>query len=645
MLRKINRIMKNKCRKFFLLSGFMLVTAFGYGQDIMWEKSFGGRHAEYLADVQPTADYGFILAGSSLSKKSGSKSQEGAGDLDYLIWKMDESGSTEWQKSFGGSGSDLLKVIKNTYDGGFILGGVSNSEAGFSKKDGCFGNDDYWLIKLDAKGNELWQRVYGGKGKDDLTSVIATSDGGYLIGGSSSSSVGQNQIALGGKKEINRGSMDYWIIKIDASGNEEWQRTYGGKYADVLQSMVVTKDGGYLIGGNSNSPASKDKISEHLGGGNDFWLLKLDALGAVEWQQSLGGAGEDNLTVVYQTTDGSYIAAGNSNSTTRTTKNGSDLWIVKLHSDGTFLWEKSFDIGKNDILMSLITDEDGSFMIGAYSPSGYQQSNKTTGINDYIALKVSALGEELWRKECGSKGEDVLKQLIETRDGGYLMVGTSNPEFNGYTPRNKSSINPTTLSPINSSEQLAGAKKLQEGMDAEVNKYSTAFNSAVNDQTTALFDQVNEKIDTHNTTNFKVGINGPVGNLLNPTKSSSGKDTRAALEELGPKAGTKISRDKTVNYGGKDFWVVKLKDRSRKLKEKTAIEAYPNPTISYTNVIIGFDFDLGSVAVYDLGGRKLQNWTIDSRTVSVNLSSYPSGIYIIQIKTNKGEESVKIIKE
>lgn len=125
----------------------------------MWEKSYGGRFGDYLFDVQPTSDYGFILAGSSLSNKSGNKEQEGLGDLDYLIWKMDESGATDWQKSFGGSGSDLLKIIKNTSDGGFILGGSSNSPAGFDKKEGNRGGDDYWIIKLDAKGDQMWQRV------------------------------------------------------------------------------------------------------------------------------------------------------------------------------------------------------------------------------------------------------------------------------------------------------------------------------------------------------------------------------------------------------------------------------------------------------------------------------------------------------
>lgn len=622
-----------------------LFSQLGFGQDLLWEKSYGGRFGDYLCDVQPTADYGFILAGSSLSNKSGNKEQEGSGDLDYLLWKLDESGGTDWQKSFGGSGSDLLKVILNTTDGGFILGGNSNSPVGFDKKQANRGANDYWIIKLDAKGNPLWERVFGGKGNEDLTALIATRDGGYLIGGSSSSSTEMDDSLLGAKKENSKGALDYWIIKIDAEGKEVWQHTYGGKYTDVLKSMVATADGGYLIGGYSNSPASSDKNAESLGIGNDFWILKVDEKGSIEWQQVLGGSGEDQLKVVLQTKDGNYIAAGQSNSNTRTTKKGTDLWVVKLDLTGALLWESAYDIGKNDILTSLIEQEDGHFLMGAYSPSGYDQANDEEDINDYVALKIAPNGEELWRKSYGSNGEDVLKKLIETRDGGYLMVGTANPEFNGYTTPKKKGIRGAALSPLDSSKSLAGVQKLQQGMDAEVNQYADQFNAALEEQTTGLVNQINENIDAVNDSRFKVGLNGPTGDLLNPTNGGNSQGRAASFEKFGPKPGSKISRDKKVNYGGKDYWVVKLKDKEQKVKERVTIEAYPNPTTTFTNLIIGFEFDRGTANVYDLAGKSLQSFKIEQRTISVNLRDYPTGIYIISIKTNQGEGSVKIIKE
>ncbi len=145
------------------------------------------KHADYLFDVQPTVDYGFILAGSSVSGKNGNKTEVSQGNLDYWIWKMDEKGDLDWQKSFGGSGSDFLQCIKLTSDAGFILAGSSSSGKGLQKRDDSRGQDDFWVIKLDAKGGEMWQKTIGGNGQDKLNTIIQTRDGGYLLGGSSSS--------------------------------------------------------------------------------------------------------------------------------------------------------------------------------------------------------------------------------------------------------------------------------------------------------------------------------------------------------------------------------------------------------------------------------------------------------------------------
>ncbi len=149
-----------------LAAGLCVLLSAGslQAQDILWEKSYGGKHSEYLFDAQPTPDYGFILAGSSLSQKTGNKTEAAAGDLDYWVWKMDEKGELDWQKAFGGSGADLLQAVRLTKDGGFILAGTSDSKKGDQKKDDGFGKEDFWIIKLNAKGGEQWQRTIGGAG-------------------------------------------------------------------------------------------------------------------------------------------------------------------------------------------------------------------------------------------------------------------------------------------------------------------------------------------------------------------------------------------------------------------------------------------------------------------------------------------------
>lgn len=544
--------MKNQY--FYLL---LFAPLFIHSQDILWEKSYGGKNADYLFDAQPTADNGFILAGSSLSGKTGTKTASNNGDLDYWVWKMDANGKLDWQKSLGGSGFDLLQSIKGTRDGGFILAGTSSSNQGMDKQLDSKGLSDFWVVKLDAKGQEQWQQTIGGSGQEDLLTVIPTRDGGYLLGGSSSSGVavtspkpslaklGTSKTDLTLKTESTRGSMDYWIVKLDSKGNVAWQKTYGGRYSDLLRSLEQTKDGGFILGGYSNSPESGDKTAASIGIG-DYWVIKTDELGAIEWQNTYGGSGDNQLYVIHQTEDEGYIVGGNTNSPgTLTAKggsvqSGSDFWLLRLDVKGEVVWSETYNYGKVDILTSLVENSDHSFLVGGYAQSERATTAKglvqkeAAGINDYIALKVNAKGEAVWEKIVGSGGEDILRKLISTRDGGYLLAGTSNA-------------------------------------------------------------------------------------------SSSG--------------------DKSTTLGSNDFWVVKLQDQLVPLEVHATLEAIPNPVSTFTNIIIGHDFENGTATVVDLAGRTLQQFAISSRTVPIDMSMYPEGIYVVNIKTNVQSEGIKVIKK
>ncbi len=517
---------------------------FLFSQDILWEKSIGGKHADYLFDAVATADYGYILAGSSLSGKTGKKTDDNQGDLDYWLWKMDEKGDPEWQKSYGGKGTDLLKSIALTNDGGYILAGSSNSARGGDKKEASFGGDDFWIIKLDARGNEQWQRTLGGKGQEQLHSIKQTTDGGYIIGGASGSdaipaeqSVPHRQYA---KNQHSFGNLDYWIVKLDRKGEIEWQSSFGGRFADIVRSIEQTGDGGYIVGGYSNSPESGNKTEKNYGLG-DYWVIKLDKDGKQEWQKVYGGEGDDQLYAIHQTRDGHYLLAGNSYSGTSGNKNaangkGSDIWLVKIDPAGEIRWQKTIDIGKADYLTSLVENDDQSLLLGCYARSEVYGTTKKDreNINDYVAVKVDQAGEEIWRKTIGSGGEDVLKKAIPLRDGSYLMAGTSKGKASG---------------------------------------------------------------------------------------------------------------DKKAPVGKNDFWVVKLKDKDKPDEDKLAIEAFPNPTAQYTNVIIGYEYETGTCSVFDLGGRQLQSFAIaKERTVPVDLDGLPEGIYVIEIRTNVQKDGVKVIK-
>lgn len=395
----------------------------------------GGVHSEYLYDLKATPDYGFLLVGSSFSGKTGNKTNTGQGDLDYFLWKMDEQGRMEWQQSFGSAGNDFLYSANLTKEGGYILGGSSatlsnpNEDNGDKKHPG-FGNMDFWVIKLNPEGKEEWQITLGGFGNDHLQSIQQTADGGYILGGSSDSSPIKNQKGeyIGNKTEKSQGSLDYWVVKLSASGEIEWEKTYGGNFSDQLKAIIETSDG-YLMGGTSNSMVSGHKTATHLGA-NDFWIVKIDEKGEMLWQNTYGGEGDESLAQMIATENG-FLLAGSSNSKTSETKKsssiqGTDFWVLEIDLNGYPLWDKTYDIGEWDVLVSVSQSNEGDFLIGGYAASEtFGQSTDRKGVDDYVAIKINNKGEMLWQKNYGGTGSDQLKGLIQMRDGGYLLAGNS----------------------------------------------------------------------------------------------------------------------------------------------------------------------------------------------------------------------------
>ena len=647
----------------FLLLSLPFCVFQSYSQDILWEKSYGGKQADYLMDAVATADYGFILAGSSLSRKSGNKSQDNVGNLDYWIWKMNEEGEMDWQKNLGGTGADFLQSIFLTRDGGFILAGTSNSEKGFDKKEDCRGQDDFWIIKLNAGGGEEWQKTIGGSGQEKLQSIYQTRDGGFILGGSSSSNKSESslidskgQTSRGEKTENSFGNLDYWVVKLDAKGKISWQKTIGGIYYDELRSIEQTRDGGYILGGYSNSPASGNKTEDNIGIG-DYWVVKLDIKGEIEWQKTIGGDKDDQFYVVHQTYDGGYLLGGNSNSGANNFKSkgngkGTDFWIVKLEEDGMIQWQETYDFGSIDILTSMVENKDHTILVGGLAKSETEQTAKKDdkGINDYIAMKISEKGENLWDTSVGSDGDDVLKKLIETRDGGYLLAGTSNPiPFkNNANTKGKSKSSKSGISLGNNQQQNEQLAKAISAVNNQIKETTQDINDAYAKQATKLTNDINNTLNSDKDSPLKSGINVPNNPLKSPLSFGNGETGASPLDGLlgGANQKPKIpaSRNKANNLGNNDFWVVKLRDKKKPVKVKATIEAMPNPATTFTNIIVGYDFEDGTATLVDMGGRVLQQFKITSRTVPVDLSSYPDGIYVVNIKTNVQNDGVKVVK-
>ncbi|MEO8771018.1 MAG: T9SS type A sorting domain-containing protein [Ferruginibacter sp.] len=239
----------------------------------LWDARFGGNKFEELYSLVQTKDGGYMLGGYSLSEPSGDKTDPGRGGFDYWIVKTNANGRKQWDASFGGNQDDWLTQLRQTKDGGYILGGWSWSGKTGDKSKPTKGDNDFWIIKIDIDGAKQWDADFGGGSNDYLSSIEQTTDGGYILGGYSSSPIS------GDKTQASQGGTDYWIVKTKSNGKKQWDATFGGSEFDFLYSIHQTNDGGYLLGGYSASGISGDKTQDNKGP-NDYWIVKTNADGS-----------------------------------------------------------------------------------------------------------------------------------------------------------------------------------------------------------------------------------------------------------------------------------------------------------------------------------------------------------------------------
>ena len=353
----------------------------------------------------------------------------------------------QWQNTIGGSDVDQLYSIQQTSDGGYVLGGLSKSNVSGDKTENSQGLSDYWVVKLDSLGVIQWQNTIGGSDDDWLYSIQQTSDGGYVLGGTSISDIS------GDKTENSQGDRDYWVVKLDSLGSIQWQNTIGGSLGDYLESIQQTSDGGYVLGGWSNSPISGDKTENNLGpsGTYDYWVVKLNTTGAIQWQNTIGGSSSDKLYSIQQTSDEGYILGGYSysDSTGDKTENNqgipgvnTDYWVVKLDTTGTIQWQNTIGGSGNDQLYSIQQTSDGGYVLGGHSLSSISgdKTENSQGVQDYWVVKLDTTGTIQWQNTIGGNGHDELYSIQQTSDDGYVLGGYSLSNISGDKTENSQGV-------------------------------------------------------------------------------------------------------------------------------------------------------------------------------------------------------------
>lgn len=319
---------------------------------VQWNNTIGGIQMDAVAAMAPAPEQngGFLVAGYSHSGLGGDKKEDNRGSnlwADYWVMKISNTGKLLWQKAFGGKNDDMLTCMEVTRDSGYLFGGYSYSPSGFEKTDSFIGNNDFWIVKTDVSGIRQWDKVIGGAFSDFQTALVQTADSGFLAGGYSNSPAGFN------KSAPSKGVTDYWVVKIDESGNVLWDKTYGGSKGDFLTCLSRTADGGFILGGHSASDISGEK-TEASRGGFDIWLIKTDSAVNILWDKTIGGAGRDKLSSIQEIAPGEFILGGSSDSPESGEKDAgvignsgkTDFWILRLSNQGPVVQERSIS---NDV--------------------------------------------------------------------------------------------------------------------------------------------------------------------------------------------------------------------------------------------------------------------------------------------------------
>ncbi len=361
----------------FLSCFLMSIYAQIANAQVTFQKTFGGTGTDLAHAVQLTADGGYIVAGYTFSF--------GAGNRDVVLVRLDELGNTVWSKIYGENNADYGWTVDQASDGGFIVGAHSESYGA--------GSHDVMLIKTDGNGNINWVKYYGGSSADGAYSMQQTADGGFIVAAHTNS--------------FGAGVHDLYLIKTDENGDTLWTKTYGASSQDYLQGVYQTADGGYIAAAYSAGFGA---------GSNDFYLVRANNSGDTLWTNSYGGSGSDVGYSVQQTTDGGFIVAGY---TTSFGAGNNDVYLIKLDPNGNVLWAKTYGGSGADYSFSVRQTADGGFVV-----AGQTFSFGSNG--DAYLIRTDNNGNHLWSYAYGGNGEDKAWSVKQAGDGGYVIAGYTN---------------------------------------------------------------------------------------------------------------------------------------------------------------------------------------------------------------------------
>ena len=400
----------------------ILISGSIFSQNIVWENSVGGSKSDGASSISGTFDGGYIVAGYSYSEDGDIHGHHGSFSFaDALIVRYTADGDTLWTKSLGGSLDDVPDKILQTPDSGFIFVAFSKSSDGdVTGHHGSGGTWDIWVVKLDPSGNITWENSFGGTNHEYGLGIDIVGNNGYIVAGSARSTDGDVWGNLGGA--------DFWVLRLDLNGDTIWTRSYGGTGYEYAEDIKTTNDGGFIVVGES---ASNDIHLSSNNGIDDYWILKLDSVGAIQWQKSYGGSAWEWPYAVEQTIDGGYVVGGFTRSSDLDVHGShgfEDYWILKLDNLGDTLWTKALGGSGADKGLDRFEYCDGSITITGWSKSNdgdISDHNGSADSTDIWNVNLDSDGNINWSESIGGTNNDEGTALYLTTDGYYVTAGFS----------------------------------------------------------------------------------------------------------------------------------------------------------------------------------------------------------------------------
>ncbi len=668
---------------------------------IMWQNTIGSTANDVLYDLIQTNDGGYVMGGFNTGGGiSGDKTVTGS----CWLVKVNNAGAIEWQKGY--VGGSAIYSIKQTYDGGYILGCGSTLGIVGDKTEpntGGTGSEDFWIIKTDNLGNIQWQNSIGGNGRDYIQDVSVNMDGTYYVAGYSDSD------ASGDKSENNLGAgadFDYWVMKLDNIGSILWENTIGSNSGDLLYAAHTTLDGGYILGGLNGGLGGGD-MSETPVTGSCYWAVKVDSEGNIEWDniyEGGGGGSNGGIRSIAVASDGGYLLGGYSSQPGLNDKTESsisyDYWVIKINNVGSIEWDNTITgagLGA-DFLTSVAATDDNCFILGGHSNSvvGVDKTESSTVEYDYWVVKINEFGNILWDYTINSNGVEDLNTLAQSADGGVIIGGKSNgtlalektegnvgdydfwviklnPEIcnataaitpGGATTFCKgSSVMLSANSGIGLTYQwkrnganIPGATSLNYTANKSGN-YTILVNNGfctalsepitvtVNNTPTATITNIDVTNNLCIDTNIKLKANGGAGFTYQWYKGPTalaGATNQFYFATMTGNYKVKVTNASGCNKTSATYTIVN--ECKVETENLPAIYLYPNPTSDKINI----DFPEVSnyvIHITDISGKIVYSSTINNQNTSrIDVSNLPANVYIVSIQSEHFEYKAKVVK-